>query len=452
MGYQEDLAEIKKLSIKGLIAALSDSDKCGIAAEELGEIGSASADEQADLEEGDPKKVSSAVEPLIKLLDKDDENRYEAARALAMIADPRALDGLIRAYKNTDDGTRNLVAWGLGRIGDERAEKTLVEMLDDEQEYVRDSAAEALEKIGKPVIKQKAEHSEAEDSQEDKSLPKEELIDKLIEDLESEDEKVSYSAVEALGETGDEQAIIPIINFARRSLEVHGSFFFDTTNSFYENEFCEKLAFVIRKLSAQSASNTDIEEFIDDLYDTWNTIKNWSEDIYIDGSIFDRWPDIDLDSGPHCAIVKTILILEKGNDKRQKIIGDIREIVDEFLRKHISNQGIREEEVYFATCSIHLLGWMHWIHKELEISLEVGLIDNKTDFDRVWPLTAGIWENGTVFNPEWNDDYTEEELEQFIDNDELFFVDDEIIKAAEDSFEHLHPASNLRSAKPDEEA
>lgn len=454
MGWEEDLAEIKKLSIKGLIAALSDSDKCGFAAAELGEIGSASADEQADLEEGDPKRVSSAVEPLIKLLDKlieeDDEDRYEAARALAMIADPRALDGLIRAYKNTDYGTRNVVAWGLGRIGDERAEKTLVEMLDDEHEYVRDSAAEALKEMGKPVIKQKAEHSEAEDSQEDKSLPKEELIDKLIEDLKSEDEKVCYSAVDALGETGDERAIIPIINFARRSLWVHGSFFFDTTrtiNDSFENDFCEKLAFGIRRISDQVPSNADVEKFIGDLYDVWNTIKNWSEDIYIDGKVEEMWPDIDLDSGPHCSIVKVITILEEGNGKRmQNIIHDIREIVDEFLRKHTENQGIREEEVYFATCSIHLLGWIHnslGPHGELENSYQkrgssLDLISEpEKDKNRLNLFTAGIWDNGTLFWPDNNDEFTEEELEKFIDNSDLFFVDDEIIEAAEDALEYL---------------
>jgi len=69
----------------------------------------------------------------------------EAARALGMIGDPRAVGPLIQALKDPACAVRGVSAWALGEIGDRTAIKPLIDMLTDQ--CIGQSSAEALKKI-----------------------------------------------------------------------------------------------------------------------------------------------------------------------------------------------------------------------------------------------------------------------------------------------------------------
>jgi hypothetical protein len=63
---------------------------------------------------------------------------------------PNHLQQLITSLKDSNPDSRWRTAYALGRIGDQRAVGPLIEALDDEDERVRQKAAEALHGIGTP--------------------------------------------------------------------------------------------------------------------------------------------------------------------------------------------------------------------------------------------------------------------------------------------------------------
>jgi HEAT repeat protein len=93
--------------------------------------------------------ISRAVEPLINALQDDHEwVRRSAAEALGRIDHVSAVEALINALKDMDEQVRQKAAEALGEIGDPRAIEPLIVALEDKDEKVRQSAAEALGKIG----------------------------------------------------------------------------------------------------------------------------------------------------------------------------------------------------------------------------------------------------------------------------------------------------------------
>ena len=103
-----------------------------------------------------------AVPALIKAL-QDQSNpftrRWEAAKALGAIKDERAVEPLIKAMSDENEVVRRVTAEALGRLGDKRAIPALKKALRDpkyyfdkrtgrKRYYTRESAAEALEKLG----------------------------------------------------------------------------------------------------------------------------------------------------------------------------------------------------------------------------------------------------------------------------------------------------------------
>lgn len=97
------------------------------------------------------------IEGLIQALNSEDwDKRMEAAEALGKIKDAKAVDSLIRALKDDEDGVvRMSVAEALGKtiealgkIGDARAVQPLLRALKDEDQNIQCKAAEALGKIG----------------------------------------------------------------------------------------------------------------------------------------------------------------------------------------------------------------------------------------------------------------------------------------------------------------
>jgi HEAT repeat protein len=168
---QDDFAEI---ALESLIKALEDDNR-GVAeasASALGKIGDV-----------------RAVEPLIKAL--GDENRSvrsSAAFALGVIGDARAVEPLIKTLDN------EAVAWALGHIG-KPAVEPLIKALEDDNGWIRSSAAEVLGVIGdaravEPLIRVLGGEKAA-----------------WMRDLEF----IRKSAIEALGEIGDVRAVEMLI-------------------------------------------------------------------------------------------------------------------------------------------------------------------------------------------------------------------------------------------------
>jgi HEAT repeat protein len=95
-----------------------------------------------------------AVGPLIQALeDENREVRYLAIQALGNLKDPEAVDPLIEALNDNDSYVREKAIEALGNLNDTRAIAPLTQVLDDENEVIliRDAAADALKKLGRPV-------------------------------------------------------------------------------------------------------------------------------------------------------------------------------------------------------------------------------------------------------------------------------------------------------------
>jgi HEAT repeat protein len=96
---------------------------------------------------------SRAVETLIYIIENDEEydreTKWEAILALGKIRDIRVLEPLIVVLEANDNiyQDRWRAAFALGMIGSNRAVKPLTDALADENDYVRKTAADALEKI-----------------------------------------------------------------------------------------------------------------------------------------------------------------------------------------------------------------------------------------------------------------------------------------------------------------
>ena len=133
-----------ELRVQSLIKQLEDSNPgvCGPAAYELGQIGPAAV---------------AAVPALIETFThKDGYVRGNAAEALRKIG-PVAVPALIEALKNKDSevGVRGGAAYVLGQISPEAraAVPALIQTLEDTDEYVRGTAADALAKIGPVAVR-----------------------------------------------------------------------------------------------------------------------------------------------------------------------------------------------------------------------------------------------------------------------------------------------------------
>ncbi len=93
-------------------------------------------------------KDKRAVEPLILALkDEESEVKWRAARALGELEDKRAVESLIHALQDKSSLVRQMSAITLGRIGDRRAVEPLIQALEDEDSDVRKSAKWSLDNI-----------------------------------------------------------------------------------------------------------------------------------------------------------------------------------------------------------------------------------------------------------------------------------------------------------------
>jgi len=92
----------------------------------------------------------AAAQPLIDALsDSNVEVRFYAAEALGRLGDPSAVGPLIAALHDSGNYVQQAAAEALGNLGDSRAAEPLTTAAQQAREdYVREAAAKALEKIG----------------------------------------------------------------------------------------------------------------------------------------------------------------------------------------------------------------------------------------------------------------------------------------------------------------
>jgi HEAT repeat protein len=131
---------------------------------------------------------------LAALRDPDHRVRRQAAAALEVLGEQRAVKPLMRLLRADDDKeVRGNAARALGRLGDLRATQTLIHALEDSDGHVRANATAALAKLGDARA-----------------------VEPLIALLQDPDENVCYHAVIALGKLGDERAVKPLVKVLRR--------------------------------------------------------------------------------------------------------------------------------------------------------------------------------------------------------------------------------------------
>jgi HEAT repeat protein len=130
---------------------------------------------------------------LIKLLEDKEENvRSSAAEALGKIPDHSAVEPLIQMLWDEKPNARQLAAFGLGQIGDSRAVEPLIELLGDGEKYVRYAATEALGEIADLRA-----------------------VEPLIQLLGDGDGFLRYLVATAIGKIGDPRALQSLIKLFR---------------------------------------------------------------------------------------------------------------------------------------------------------------------------------------------------------------------------------------------
>jgi HEAT repeat protein len=157
------------------------------------------------------------VKGLIKALEHKDPNvRSEAAKALGRIGDERAVEPLIQALRDKYGSVREAAAEALVKIGAPAVEP-LITALRDEEWYVRRAAAEALDELGwKPGQDEGAAWYWMVKRDWEKCVALGAIaVEPLISALRDEDDDVREAAAEALGELGDSRAVKPLISALR---------------------------------------------------------------------------------------------------------------------------------------------------------------------------------------------------------------------------------------------
>jgi len=159
-------------TVKPLIAALKDKDELvrepakkglkQIAGPELASLVDGMLDTQRGLRTRripeERRSDSQVREFLLQLLEFEGGRlAFTPAMELGEMKEQRAFDPLVKLLSTADEFNRFHVAWALGELGDRRAVPALKAALKDEDQSVRQAAAEALKKIKAAEQKGKSE-------------------------------------------------------------------------------------------------------------------------------------------------------------------------------------------------------------------------------------------------------------------------------------------------------
>lgn len=133
------------------------------------------------------------------------------------------VEGLIQALKDEDDDVREAAAEALGRIGDVSAVEPLIQTLEDESILVQCEASDALVRIGEPSVEPLIQvlNNEHSDVRRDAVIALGEIagkigsaraIEELIQALKDKEEGVRLSVVTALVKIEDARAVEALNN------------------------------------------------------------------------------------------------------------------------------------------------------------------------------------------------------------------------------------------------
>jgi len=230
-----------KGNVRGLVKALESGDRTTLirATKALGELGGGQA---VDALVGELRMAEFGRVPRVPL---------EAAYALGETGDARAVEPLVTLLGNGTPRGREAAACALGKIGDRRAVEPLISALDYKAERVCKMAAEALDrlgwrpdksragatywvakrqwqncaKIGSPAVMPLLTAISAVDESGSNAAIEalvdigEDAFERLLAALKDGDPNVRYAAAFALGEIGDERALLPLITALQRTDE-----------------------------------------------------------------------------------------------------------------------------------------------------------------------------------------------------------------------------------------
>jgi len=175
----ETLGEIKDArAVEALIAALKDNnpDIRKSSAEALGKIRDVRAIDGLVIAHKDKKSsVQQSANAAIK-------------NTLQQLKDNRAIEPIIRLLNHDEPAIRHFAVEALGGIPDPRVSDHLILALKDNNADIRESAAEALKKIGAPAV------------------------EPLIKTLRENDIRIRVIAIRILGDIKDTRSIEPIID------------------------------------------------------------------------------------------------------------------------------------------------------------------------------------------------------------------------------------------------
>ncbi len=155
--------------------------------------------------------------------------REQSAKALGLLKDPQAVQGLMIACRDRDGAVKSAAAEALGRIGDPKAVPALIKLFKDTSKIVRETAGTALVHIGEESIPALLETLKdphfvvrchgvralggmTTDYQMGKAWTRDaRVVDALIAALKDEDRAVREDATIALGIIGDPKAVDGLI-------------------------------------------------------------------------------------------------------------------------------------------------------------------------------------------------------------------------------------------------
>jgi len=149
--------------------------------------------------------------------------RTDAVRALGMIGQPAAIDGLMVLLQDERDDVRWNAATALGEIGDPSAAFALTAALSDREWSVREAAVRALGMLGDPAVCKSLVALADDDDYRVRiavmdvlgQLRCTEMIDRLIQAFEDDKREVRVAAAKALGRIGGADVVNGVMQVAK---------------------------------------------------------------------------------------------------------------------------------------------------------------------------------------------------------------------------------------------